>query len=86
MEFLTKIVVVAGGAHRDAGANGRVKITGMAVPLFQSVALEKQFVKSRTGVGQNDFLAIGWVRARDAFLFQPSLKFRFRGRLTISCS
>jgi hypothetical protein len=58
LERLVEVSVVAGGADRDAGANGRVQVARVALPLLERVALEEALVEIAADLGQNDFLRV----------------------------
>ena len=81
LEFFTQIMIITRGPHGDAGADRRIEVSGMAIPLLQGVAFEKKFVEGRADIGEDYFLAICRVFAGDAFLGQPRGEFSLGGRL-----
>ena len=81
LEFFPQIVVVTGGADRDAGTDRGVEVAGVAVPLLERVVFEKELVKRRASIGEDDLFTVGGSRIGNAFPLQPIGELSFGGRV-----
>ena len=73
LEFLAQVAVVAVGADGDAAADAGVEVLGMALPLFQGVALEEFFIQLPADLGNDDLLGVGGVFDRHPLFREPGL-------------